>query len=556
MTISPVLLIVMIAILAVFLVLGYFVGGRAAQGLAAKNLADSQSQWEGQLTQANQSLALSKQQISQLDAEKNSRLQEWKMLGEQLDSLRNIEKELRVRVGALEEKLEAEETRVHDRTKQLEESRLTVLRLEEAQSLLQGQLKTQSEKLGQAAEQARQLVEARSVLQQKEQDLERLRASLSAAETKIAELETASEKEREASEEKLRLLQDNKVQLTQEFQNLANQIFEAKQQSFSEQSRQGLDALLKPLKDQLESFRQRTDQIHTDTVHGQASMKTELEKLIQLNNQITTEASNLTRALKGDKKLQGTWGEQKVEFLLEQAGLRKEVEFEREANFKDEDEKDRRPDFVVHLPENKHIIVDSKVSLVAYTNYVAAETDEERAVALAAHLAAIRNHIDTLAAKKYPELEGLNSPDFVFMFMAIEPAYLLAAEHSPALFQSAYEKRIAIVTATTLLPVLRVVANLWSIQRQNQSTKILADQATRIHEKLRIFLGKMGRLGSQINTVHTTYVDTFKTLHEGKGSLTKIVDGFVDLGVKVVGRLPNSVTAQDDDGDESVFAEV
>lgn len=467
----------------------------------------------------------------------------------QLAELKSKNQQLEERLAETERELRAQREQLgqaSEQRQQLEELRAALTNARTSYEQAQEQLKQQREQLGQASEQKQQLELARSRHAHLEQELESLRNSLSAAQTTIAELNTAREKDQHAAEEKLQLLQDNKEQLKQEFQNLANQIFDTKQQSFSEQSRQGLDALLKPFKEQLDSFRQRVDQVHSDTVQGQSSMKTELGKLMELNAQITAEASNLTKALKGDKKLQGTWGEQKVELLLEQAGLRKGFEYLREASFKNEDADNGRPDFIVNLPEGKHIIIDSKMSLVAYTDYVSAESEEQRAQALAAHVQALKNHIDGLASKKYPELTGMNSPDFVFLFMPVEPAYLVAAEHSPALFQAAYEKRIAIVTATTLLPVLRVVANLWSIQRQNQSTLQLAQQATRVYDKLRIFVEKMDRLGNQLNTVQKTYADSLNTLSGPHGSLTKTVDKFVDLGVKVVKRLPASAIGDDD----------
>ncbi|MDX5297938.1 MAG: DNA recombination protein RmuC, partial [Gammaproteobacteria bacterium] len=267
---------------------------------------------------------------------------------------------------------------------------------------------------------------------------------------------------------------------------------------------------------------------------------------LELNQHITTEASNLTRALKGDKKLQGNWGEHKVELLLEQAGLRKGIEYAREEAFRDDDGGQRRPDFVIHLPEGKHIIIDSKVSLVDYTRFVSAETDEERRAALAAHVQALRNHVQGLAGKQYPELVGMNSPDFVFLFMPVEPAYLAAAEHSPALFEEAYAKRIAIVTSTTLLPVLRVVANLWTLQRQNQSTRELAEQGGKVYEKLRIVVEKLEKLGNQIDTVQKTYKDTFNSLSDGRGSLIRTVERFTELGVKVSKRLPDSASSGGD----------
>lgn len=370
------------------------------------------------------------------------------------------------------------------------------------------------------------------------------RESLGAAERRLAELRTAAGKDREALEAERRQLEESRRVFRQEFENLANQIFEQKHQTFDAQSREGLSSLLAPFKEQLESFRTRVDQVHAENVQGHTGLKGELDRLRELNQRITEEASNLTRALKGDKKVQGNWGEQKVELLLEQSGLRKGIEYSREQNFKDGEGNNLRPDFVVNLPEGKHIIIDSKVSLVDYAACVAAETPEDRQKALAAHVQALRNHIRSLSDKKYPDLLGVDSPDFTFLFIAIEPAYLAAAEHSPTLFQEAYEGRVALVTATTLLPVLRVVANLWSLQRQNQSTRELADQASRVYDKLRVFIEKMERLGGQLEMVQRTYKDSFDTLKDGRGSLVRTVDRFVDLGVKVIKRLPATVAGQ------------
>jgi DNA recombination protein RmuC len=337
---------------------------------------------------------------------------------------------------------------------------------------------------------------------------------------------------------------------SQEFENLANQIFESKRVAFDTQSREGLNTLLLPFKEQLESFRNRIDQVHTESVQGQSTLKGELGRLQQLNQQITQEASNLTKALKGDKKLQGNWGEQKAELLLEQAGLRKGVEFEREQNFKDDAGNNFRPDFVVKLPEGKHIIIDSKVSLVDYSAFVAAEATEDKQRCLAAHVAAIRGHIKELSKKNYPSLVNIESPGFTFMFIAIEPAYLAAAGHAPSLFQEAFESRVMLVTATTLLPVLMVVANLWNMQRRDRSTQELAESASRVYDKLRGFIEKMDKLGNQLNTAQNTYKETMDTLKDGRGNLVRTVERFTELGVKVIKKLPASVRAASDDDEQ------
>ncbi len=526
----------------------------------AQEQLKAQSEQLGQ--SAEQSLQLA--EFKSLNAELNQRLEniseesekQREQLGQSLEQGKQLT-ELKTANEALHLRFEKAQEQLRTQSEQLGQSAEQSLQLTEVKSLnaelnqrlenISEESKKQREQLGQAVEQKQNLDDTRVKVLSLESELRNLRNTLSEAQADVAQLNTGRQKDQQAADEKLQLLQENKEQLKQEFQNLANHIFETKQQSFSEQSRQGLNALLKPFKDQLESFRQRVDQVHTDTVQGQSSMKSELGKLMELNAQITTEASNLTKALKGDKKLQGTWGEQKVEMLLEQAGLRKGFEYQREANFKNDDAENNRPDFVIQLPEGKHIIIDSKMSLVAYTDYVSAETDEGRATALVAHVLALKTHISSLAGKKYPELTGMNSPDFVFLFMPVEPAYLVAAEHSPSVFQSAYEQRIAIVTATTLLPVLRVVSNLWSIQRQNQSTFELAQQASKVYNKLRVFVEKMERLGNQLSTVQKTYTESMTTLSGEHGSLTKTVDKFVDLGVKVIKRLPASMTINDDD---------
>jgi len=387
----------------------------------------------------------------------------------------------------------------------------------------------------------RQFDELRQQIQSHKNEINSLINELSGAKNKIVEMETVSLKDKEIIAIERKQFEELRLKFSQEFENLANQIFETKHTAFDTQSREGLNTLLQPFKEQLESFRKRIDQVHTENVQGQTTLKSELDNLRQLNLQITQEASDLTKALKGDKKLQGTWGEQKVELLLEQAGLRKGIEYEREQNFKDDAGNNFRPDFVVKLPEGKHIIIDSKASLVDYTAYVAAESADDRQRHLSAHVASIRNHIKTLSEKHYPELINIDSPDFTFMFIAIEPAYLAAVEQTPSLFQEAYDARVALVTATTLLPVLRVVANLWSLQRQNESTQKLAEQASKVHDKLRVFIEKMDKLGNQLETVQDTYRDSMNTLKDGRGSLVKTAEKFETLGVKIIKKLPPSV---------------
>lgn len=358
--------------------------------------------------------------------------------------------------------------------------------------------------------------------------------------------EELNEKERQYWQEKLRLLEDNKAHLKQEFENLANQIFQDKQKHFAEQSKQGLDALLNPFKEQLTGFRQKIDDVYINEAKERASLKTQIDVLYQLNQRITNEAANLTKALKGDKKLQGTWGEIQVEMILEQSGLKKGREFEREPNFKSDDSKNMRPDFIIHLPESKHIIIDSKVSLIDYTRYIEADSEAEKNLHIKAYVQCIRAHIKGLSGKGYPKLKGMNSPDFVFMFLPVEPAFIAAFEYDSALFNDAFESRIVVVTPTTLLATLRTVSNLWSIEKQNQSARVLADQASKVYDKLRVFVEKMDKLGLQLNTVNGTYREASESLREGRGNLVSQAQKFLELGVRVKKELPKSIVESSD----------
>lgn len=364
-------------------------------------------------------------------------------------------------------------------------------------------------------------------------------------------LQESLTKERRHAQEKLELLENNRQQLKLEFENLANQIFESKQQRFEEQSKKGLDSLLSPFKDQLETFRKRVDHVYASETQDRASLRSQVSELHKLNRQITEEASNLTKALRGEKKTQGNWGELMLETVLERSGLRKGMEYQREESLRDDHGKLYRPDVVIHLPENKHVIVDAKVSLNDYTNYVNAESELERDIALKRHVECIRNHINGLSEKAYQKLPGINSPDFVFMFMPVEPAFIVAFEQDEGLFLESFDKRIVIVTPTTLLASLRTVSSLWNLERQNRSAKQLADQAGKVYDKLRVVVEGMQKLGAQIETVQGTWHTTWNSLREGRGNLVSQSQRFIDLGVRVKKELPKSLLESADHGEKA-----
>lgn len=531
---TPTLLLFVGMLLLVFAILGLFLGRRLERSQGAGALAEALKEPEAARQALAQALALAQQAEVHLREAKGQ-------VDREFVDLKGAHEELAERYRIQGGALQAAQTQATERADQLKVAQGERDDLRRQLTQAEAGLRAQGEKLGEASGLKTNLEEVQGTLKTREEEITRLQKDLNEAEIQIAALKTAAQKDQEALTAEREQLEGSRQVFRQEFENLANQIFEGKQQTFEVRSKEGLTSLLAPFKEQLDTFRLRVDQVHTENVQGHTSLKGELDRLRELNQQITEEASNLTRALKGDKKIQGNWGEQKVELLLEQSGLRKGIEFSREQNFKDDEGNNLRPDFVVNLPEGKHLIIDSKVSLNDYAAYIASESPEERQQYLAAHIAAIRNHIRSLSDKKYPELLNMESPDFTFLFIAIEPAYLAAAEHCPPLFQEAYEKRIVLVTATTLWPVLRVIANLWTIQRQNQFTKELAEQASKVYDKLRIFIEKMQKLGNQIDTVQKTYKDSFDTLKDGKGSLVRTVERFELLGVKVIKRLPSSV---------------
>lgn len=364
---------------------------------------------------------------------------------------------------------------------------------------------------------------------------------LQVLQTEQASLRTQLQEQRKAMDEKLVLLQQAEAQLAAQFENLAQRILEEKAQVFAERNKVQLDGLLSPFRLQLGEFKQRVDEIHVDDARDRASLRQEIKQLQEQTRQINEDAVNLTRALKGDKKVQGTWGEMILERVLERSGLRKGVEYEIQGGFRDGEQRLFKPDVIVRLPEGKDIIIDSKVSLVAYERYASLDDGPERDMALREHVLAVRKHVKILGGKDYAALKGLRSLDFVLMFLPIEAAFLLAFQHDDALFDDAFADNIVIVTPTTLLATLRTVENIWRYERQNENAKAIAEKAGAVYDKLRGFLEDMEKLGVQMAGLHKTYDDAMNKLTRGRGNLVRQAESFVELGVKVAKPLPKAV---------------
>ena len=331
--------------------------------------------------------------------------------------------------------------------------------------------------------------------------------------------------------------QDLQQQQQQTFENLSHKIFNEKQQ----QNKQGLDAILHPFKDQLEGLRKKVEDVYLHDTKDRAVLKSQISDLYHLNQTMTAEASALSKALRGDKKAQGNWGELVLETVLERSGLRLGEEYVREQNHKADNGQNYRPDVIINLPENKHIIVDAKVSLNAYNDYVNSEDDALKSQFLKQHIDAIRNHIKALSAKAYQQLPGLHSPDFVFMFMPIEPAFVAAFQHDEQLFMDAFDQRVVVVTPTTLLASLRTIESLWAIERRGRSADELSQQAGKVYDRLRIVVEKMDKLGNQLNSAQKTYDETYSSLAQGRGNLVNTANQFVELGVRIKKKISQPI---------------
>jgi DNA recombination protein RmuC len=335
-----------------------------------------------------------------------------------------------------------------------------------------------------------------------------------------------------------------------EFENLANKIFEEKTTKFSEQSKTNLAEILNPLREKISEFEKRVEETNKESIKGNASLREQLQMLKDMNQQITQEAKNLTQALKGGTKTQGSWGEFILESILEKSGLAKGREYKIQEVIYSEEGRRFQPDVIVSLPENKSIIIDSKVSLVAYENFVSSEDDLQRQVSLKEHITSIKNHIKNLSSKNYQSLYQLESLDFVLMFMPVEPAFALAVQNDPQLFNDAFDKNIVIVSPSTLLATLRTVASIWRQENQNRNALEIARQSGALYDKFQGLITDLIDLGKKMDTMKDRYGEVMKKLHLGRGNLVSSVERIKKLGANTTKSLPQQLLDRADDDDE------
>lgn len=412
-----------------------------------------------------------------------------------------------------------------------------VLQLQNEKLQLHGQMQQAQARLSEKQQQAQQF---HSLWQKGEQNLHAQNQEKSLLAVELAELKAASKQKQAALEAQLNHLEQTKTQLKQEFENLANQIFEEKSQRFSQQSQERIGQLLQPVQGELKGFRDKMEAIHSEELKQRAALKTELLHLQANNKSITEQADKLTTALQGQKKTQGNWGELMLENVLDSAGLRAGYDYKREASFTTEVGK-FRPDVLVYLPQQRHLIIDAKTSLNAYTRFVNAESDSEAQTALAQHYQAVADRIKELGNKRYEKLPGINSPEVVVMFIPIESAFVAAVKHNPTLYQHALENNVLVATPTTLLTSLNIVKQLWRFEEQSKHSRELALRAERFYNKLNGFLHSMEGVGAQLDKAKESYEKAFSQLYSGKGNLIKQASEFKELGVSVTKELPESL---------------
>ena len=365
------------------------------------------------------------------------------------------------------------------------------------------------------------------------------RNNLGAANTRLAKAEEAFKNQDEKLKVQRTELEEMQKKLTTEFENIANKILDEKSKKFTDQNKTNLDMILNPLKERIKEFEDKVDKTYKAESAERITLKTEIKQLVELNKQVSDDANNLTKALKGDNKAQGNWGEVILEKILERSGLSKERgEYKTQVSLSNANGDTIRPDAIIYLPDNKHIVVDSKVSLVAYQNYVAADTEEHRIQFLKEHVVSIKTHIKGLSDKHYASSEALNTPDFVLLFIPIEPSFGIAVQADQELFSYAWDRKIVVVSPSTLLATLRTISTIWKQELQTKNALEIAKQSGALYDKFVAFVEDLSDIGKNIDRTQNSYQAAFNKLKEGQGNLISRAQNIEKLGAKTTKALP------------------
>ena len=328
---------------------------------------------------------------------------------------------------------------------------------------------------------------------------------------------------------------------TKDFEILANKILEDKSSKFTEKNKENMEQILNPLQDRIKSFEKKVEDTHKESIEKQSALRQQILGLKDLNEQMSKDAINLTRALKGDSKKQGDWGELQLETILEKAGLQKDVHYSTQDGYRDEDERLKKPDLIINLPDQKHLIIDSKVSLTGYERFFNAESEIDEKLSLKNHVQSIQKHIKELGTKNYTDLYGINSPDYVIMFVPIEPALMIALQHDQNLYLQALDKNVVMVSTSTLLATLSTVASIWKQEDQKKNVLEIASQAGALYDKFEGLVEDLLKIGKQINASQDGYKAAMNKLSEGKGNLIGRVERLKTLGAKTKKSLPSNL---------------
>ena len=411
---------------------------------------------------------------------------------------------------------------------------------------LQSKLAVETERTGNKSS---RIDELKDVLREREESSKEQQQEIENNKVKIAELYTQLDEERRLSQEKAVLLEQAEKKMTDAFVNLSNKILEEKSKKFTDQNKENICAVLNPLREQLGDFRKKIEDVYDKETKDRVSLYHEITSLKSLNEKMSKDAINLTNALKGESKKRGDWGEVILERVLEDSGLKNGREYEMQNSYRDDNGKLYYPDVVIHLPNKRDVVIDSKISLNAYEHYYSVADEQEKSLALKEHLKSVRKHISDLQGKNYDELIGVNSLDMVLMFVAIEPALMLAFEHDENLFQDAFRNGIFLVSPSTLTMNLQVIQNMWRYEYQNQNAQEIAKQAGNMYDKFAGFVDALEDIGDKLGKAQSSYETAHNRLIDGKGNLISRAEAVRKLGdLKTNKQLPENLvnkTSQD-----------
>lgn len=491
----------------------------------AENIALSKGQVE--LALLNERLCAATEEAKRLKGELAGAELQRESLRQQLETSRSDCAQLTERAGrvpVLEQELKAA---LGHNDEQGEQISALQRKLAASESTLAGQAR----EIARLGDESRQLVERR----------EELLAELQGVNRQFTELSTTLEAERSQNEEKLALLGEAREQLSNQFKTLANEILEEKAKRFTEQNQTNIGQLLEPLKVKLTEFQGKVEEVYVKEGQERSALAQQVKHLMELNKQLSDDAHNLTRALKGSSKTRGNWGEMILEKILESSGLRKGYEYDVQESHTRDDGSRAQPDVIIHLPEERHIVVDAKVTLNAYEEYVNFEDDGEREAALKRHLDAVRGHIKGLSDKNYQDIHGVKSLDFVLMFVPVEPAFMLAISHDSDLWQDAWKRNVLLVSPSTLLFVVRTVAHLWRQEQQNRNAQEIARRGAELYDKLVGFVEDLKGVGSRIKQAQNEYDKAYGKFVDGRGNVIRQAEMLKGLGVKPGKTMPTDV---------------